>query len=161
MSTKRFLSGMAAAGIALSVAMPAFAYTSTYDEQPTRRAIRGDRNQNTPLVGQIATFGGDRTAAVQNETGRDFLPLRTSIRALGLRNMNRHKLGEERGGMYQSLNYTSQGDTRRASSSEEEQTLSKSPLPPKLVQTGRGEDYTKPSRRGIRGNRNLNDYNRR
>ena len=82
MSTKRFLSGMAAVGIALSMAMPALAYASTHEDKPTRRTIRGDRNQNAPLVGQIATFGGDRTAAVQNETGRDFLPLRTSIRAI-------------------------------------------------------------------------------
>ena len=159
MWTKRILSGTAALGIALSMAAPAFAYVdSTYDVKPTRRDIRGDREQNAPLAGEIEVFGGERTTAVLDETGRNLLPIRASIRTAGLRNAHRHLLGASRGGQYQSMGHTTQGDKRRSAAADE-QELSKSPLPPSLVQTG--SDYEKPMRRGIRGDRDLNSFNRR
>ena len=156
MWTKRILSCIAATGIALSMTMPAFAYVdSTYDTKPTRRDIRGDRQQNAPLIGKI---NNKRTAAVEDVTGISLMPIRGSIRQAGLRNVNRHKLGIARGGMYKTLDYTSQGDVRHTATAES-QELNKSPLPPNLVQTGK--DYVKPMRRGIRGDRDLNNYNRR
>lgn len=160
MWTKRIISSIAVTGIALGTAIPAFAYvTESYETKPTRRAIRDDRNQNAPKVGDIEIFGGERTTAVNDNTGRNLLPLRGIIRSASLRNANRHLLGAERGGKYGSLDYTSQGDNRRTPSVAD--TTSRSPLPPSLVQTGRISKYLKPSRRAIRGNRDLNSYNRR
>jgi hypothetical protein len=154
MWTKRILSGIAASGIALSMTIPAFAYVdSTYDVKPTRREIRSDRDQNAPLIGQIRS---ERATAVSDNTGLSLMPIRGSIRAAGL--VNRQKLSAARGGMYKTIDYTAQGDKRHSASSDK-QELNKSPLPPSLVQTGR--DYEKPMRRAIRGNRDLNNYNRR
>ena len=160
MWTKRIISSIAVAGIALGTAIPAFAYvTESYDIKPTRRSIRDDRNQNAPKVGDIEIFGGERTTAVNDNTGRSLLPLRGIIRSTSLRNANRHLLGAKRGGEYRSLDHTTQGDNRLTPSTTD--TTSRSPLPPSLVQTGSSSNYLKPSRRAIRGDRDLNSYNRR
>ena len=132
----------------------------------TSRAIRGDRNQNRPDAGNIRVYGMERREAQENKSGRDYLPVRGVWQHPGLRNRNRHVLGWKRGGHWNRVDYTSQGDVRRRPVGLRSGNYS---FPSRLNPTLRSTKVTPDSaknfyypnwRRWARGSRDLNNFNR-
>lgn len=159
----RFLALLSAAAVSASTAAPAFAYVSSnnkvffpiLNEQPapvavrefaprpvTSREVVRQREENRLLRDDV------RAEATEDTTGRILLPVRSVWRQPGLRNRNRHILGQERGGEWRNAPYYLQGDVRLSShggvADDEEEG---DDLPPSIVQTGGGTEY--PTRRAV------------
>ena len=98
---------------------------------------------------------------MEDDSGRILLPVRNTWRHPGLRNQNRHILGNERGGSWRNVAHYLQGDKRRSGSIRNALANIPESLPTTLVRTGADNVIDRPTRRDIRGNRDLNDFNRR
>lgn len=161
----KVVSSISTAAIAFGSAAPALAYVvknndvnaptavRTYDIPgrgiTSRQVVRNFRK--SPILGERS-----RTTAIVDDSGRVLLPVRNAWRRAGLRNSNRHLLGNRRGGTWKNARHYMQGDVRRSSVAT---NAGSDLLPPAIVQTG--VDAGRPSRRSIRGNRDLNNHNRR
>jgi len=172
----RFLALLSVATISAGTAAPALAYVASnnkiffpiINEQPapvsaqeltarsiTSREVVRQRAENRLLRDHV------RAEATDDTTGRILLPVRSVWRQPGLRNRNRHILGQERGGEWRNAEHYLQGDVRLSShgGTNTDDEGGEEILPPSIVQTG--TTVERPTRRAIRGNRNLNGENRR
>ena len=178
----RITSSLSIAAIGLSAAFPALAYmkvaTSEVVESsqltsyvsPRERARAGDARRITSrevvrqFEANLFTRSKKRGVAEADTTGRVHLPVRALWRKEGLRNANRHLLGAERGGEWRNVRHYKQGELRRRPEGRPigitRQKDYNSSLPSTLVQTG-NNTYDRPTRRDIRGDRDLNSDNRR
>jgi len=173
LSTK-IISTLSATAIAMSVASPALAYVTGNDDAiiPTvsEKVSANSKLHNRPITSReiVRAFHRNvfinpqvRGIAMEDNTGRIHLPVRNAWRHPGLRNQNRHVLGNERGGTWGNAAYYLQGDKRRSGSFRSKLANIPESLPPRLIQTGADNKIDRPTRRDIRGDRDLNDFNRR
>jgi len=181
----RIASSLSIAALGLSASVPAFAYVTSNEDitaavvtsvrvsslsSPRERALI---HQARPITSReierqceknVFSNSQERSEAVEDDTGRVLLPVRAAWRHVGLRNVNRHLLGAKRGGEWRNVEQFVQGDQRRRPLGKATESVNQggdeSVLPPTIVETG-GSVVGRPTRRSIRGDRDLNFENRR